>query len=200
MDCRRQAVCPAPIPAPWPDRGSARRLARPFHGAPENRRIHRPHRSGVQPPRGGIDLGPFTVGLKRLVAPALALARTAEDRPGPALARALRPLRHPVAAAPGKPRHRCDNRRPHGDLLRAGRYASVRELAWGESATAGPLTVRAFQVNHWGARMRSDTYRGYNGYTIEAGRRRVLFGGDRASRGPTRRRGRAFPAPRPDVR
>ena len=28
--------------------------------------------------------------------------------------------------------------------------------------------------------MRSDTYRGYNGYTIEAGRFRVLFGGDTA--------------------
>jgi L-ascorbate metabolism protein UlaG (beta-lactamase superfamily) len=29
--------------------------------------------------------------------------------------------------------------------------------------------------------MRSDTYRGYNGYTIEAGRYRVLFGGDTAA-------------------
>ena len=28
--------------------------------------------------------------------------------------------------------------------------------------------------------MRSDTYRGYNGYTIEAGRYRILFGGDTA--------------------
>ena len=28
--------------------------------------------------------------------------------------------------------------------------------------------------------MHSDTYRGYNGYTIEAGRYRVLFGGDTA--------------------
>jgi len=28
--------------------------------------------------------------------------------------------------------------------------------------------------------MRTDTYRGYNGYVIESGRRRVLFGGDTA--------------------
>jgi L-ascorbate metabolism protein UlaG (beta-lactamase superfamily) len=28
--------------------------------------------------------------------------------------------------------------------------------------------------------MRSDTYRGYNGYTIESGRHRVVFGGDTA--------------------
>jgi L-ascorbate metabolism protein UlaG (beta-lactamase superfamily) len=66
------------------------------------------------------------------------------------------------------------------DLLQADAYRSVRELGWGERAAVGPLTIRAFQVNHWGARMRSDTYRGYNGYTIEAGRYRVLFGGDTA--------------------
>ena len=61
------------------------------------------------------------------------------------------------------------------DLLRPKRYRSVRELRWNESArfeseTAGPISVRAFQVNHWGARMRNDTYRSYNGYLIEAGR------------------------------
>ena len=44
----------------------------------------------------------------------------------------------------------------------------------------GPAAIRAFQVNHWGARMRNDTYRGYNGYTIDVGRRRILFGGDTA--------------------
>jgi L-ascorbate metabolism protein UlaG (beta-lactamase superfamily) len=66
------------------------------------------------------------------------------------------------------------------DLLRVRRYGCVRELKWDESATAGPLTIRAFRVNHWGARMRTDTHRGYNGYTIEAGRHRVLFGGDTA--------------------
>src|SRR5262249_44400814 len=42
------------------------------------------------------------------------------------------------------------------------------------------LTIRAFRVNHWGARMRTDTDRGYNGYTLESGRHRVLFGGDTA--------------------
>ena len=31
-----------------------------------------------------------------------------------------------------------------------------------------------------GARMRTDTWRGYNGYLIDTGRRRVLFGGDTA--------------------
>jgi L-ascorbate metabolism protein UlaG (beta-lactamase superfamily) len=40
--------------------------------------------------------------------------------------------------------------------------------------------VRAFEVKHWGARTRTDVYRGYNGYLIQAGRFRVLFGGDTA--------------------
>ena len=66
------------------------------------------------------------------------------------------------------------------DLLRTRRYESVRELGWGEHVRVGDLRVRAFQVNHWGARVRSDTYRGYNGYLIEAGRHRVLFAGDTA--------------------
>jgi L-ascorbate metabolism protein UlaG (beta-lactamase superfamily) len=35
-------------------------------------------------------------------------------------------------------------------------------------------------VNHWGARVRTDTYRGYNGYVIESARYRVVFGGDTA--------------------
>jgi L-ascorbate metabolism protein UlaG (beta-lactamase superfamily) len=130
--------------------------------------------------RVGINLGLFTLGLKRLVEPALELPRLPKvdlvllshahfdhfDIPS------LRRLENRGTAVITASRT--------GDLLRPPRYASVHELGWGESATAGPLTVRAFQVNHWGARMRSDTYRGYNGYTLEAGRHRVLFGGDTA--------------------
>lgn len=66
------------------------------------------------------------------------------------------------------------------DLLRAGRFQSVREMRWGQTARAGEASVKALEVNHWGARYRSDTYRGYNGYLIEAGSRRVLFAGDTA--------------------
>jgi L-ascorbate metabolism protein UlaG (beta-lactamase superfamily) len=53
-------------------------------------------------------------------------------------------------------------------------------VGWRETVEAGPLSVRGLQVNHWGARMRTDTWRGYNGYMIAAGRRRVLFAGDTA--------------------
>jgi L-ascorbate metabolism protein UlaG (beta-lactamase superfamily) len=65
-------------------------------------------------------------------------------------------------------------------LLREKRYRDVDELAWGETAQVGDVLVRAFEVRHWGARMRSDTYRGYNGYVIETPRYRVLFAGDTA--------------------
>jgi L-ascorbate metabolism protein UlaG (beta-lactamase superfamily) len=66
------------------------------------------------------------------------------------------------------------------DLLRVKRYGSVQELCWNESAQVGSARIRAIEVNHWGARMRSDTHRSYNGYLIEAGRYRVLFAGDTA--------------------
>jgi L-ascorbate metabolism protein UlaG (beta-lactamase superfamily) len=130
--------------------------------------------------RVGINLGPFTLGLKRLVEPALEVSRL------PKIDLVLLSHAHfDHFEIPSL--RRLENRGTAvitaartSDLLRTNRYASVRELAWNESATVGPLTVRAFRVNHWGARMRSDTYRGYNGYTIEAGRHRVLFGGDTA--------------------
>ena len=130
--------------------------------------------------RAGIWLGPVTLGLKRLVAPALNL-------------RALPPidvilLSHAHMDHLDVPSlRRLANRRTTvvtaartSDLLCRRRYAAVRELAWGQSTRVGSLEFRAIPVRHWGARMRSDTYRGYNGYTIEAGRYRVLFGGDTA--------------------
>ncbi len=66
------------------------------------------------------------------------------------------------------------------DLLRRRRYAQVHELRWNETIQAGPAKIKAFEVAHWGARMRSDMFRGYNAYLIESGRYRVVFGGDTA--------------------
>ena len=54
-------------------------------------------------------------------------------------------------------------------------------MRWGDAVQVGPARIEAFEVNHWGARMRTDTYRGYNGYTIECGGRRVMFAGDTAN-------------------
>jgi len=130
--------------------------------------------------RIGIRLGPFTLGLKRLVEPAVLIA----NLPTPDLIllshahmdhfdlRSLRKLESrntTVVTA-----------RNTSDLLRVNRYRAVQQLGWDESIQAGNATIRAFEVRHWGARMQRDTHRGYNGYVIEAGRYRVLFGGDTA--------------------
>ena len=131
--------------------------------------------------RVGPSVGRVTlVGLRRIVAPALSIAET--PRPDivllshahmdhfdlPSL-RALESTRTAVVTAART-----------GDLLRAPRWSAVHELAWNEQVRIGDITVRAFEVNHWGARVRSDTWRGFNGYLIETPRRRVLFGGDTA--------------------
>ena len=51
------------------------------------------------------------------------------------------------------------------DILGRMRFRDVTELRWGETLRfvrpAGELLVRAFRVNHWGARVRRDTHRGW---------------------------------------
>ncbi len=131
--------------------------------------------------RAGIHLGLVTLGIKRLVAPALTLRQLPRidlvllshahmdhwDLPS------LRRLEHRQT--------RVVNPVNTSDLLHTGRYRHVQELAWGQTAQAGAASIRAFEVNHWGARMRSDTFRGYNGYVVECGRYRLLFAGDTAA-------------------
>jgi L-ascorbate metabolism protein UlaG (beta-lactamase superfamily) len=130
--------------------------------------------------RIGVSLGPLTIGMKRLRPPAMDLSSI--PRPDlillshahfdhfdiPSL-RALESKGTTVVTAAKT-----------ADLLRRGRYAAVHELGWGEWRQIGPVRVEAFPVKHWGARMQTDRYRGFNGYTIEAEGRRVIFGGDTA--------------------
>src|SRR5688572_7418820 len=70
------------------------------------------------------------------------------------------------------------------DLLPRRKYSAVRELRWDESARVatarGEVLVRGIEVKHWGARLRSDTYRGYTGFIVEREGRRLLIGGDTA--------------------
>jgi L-ascorbate metabolism protein UlaG (beta-lactamase superfamily) len=70
------------------------------------------------------------------------------------------------------------------DLLPRSRYASVTELKWNEATTVatrhGEVQVRAIEVQHWGARIRRDTHRGYTGFIVEREGRRLLIGGDTA--------------------
>jgi L-ascorbate metabolism protein UlaG (beta-lactamase superfamily) len=70
------------------------------------------------------------------------------------------------------------------DLLRWTRLVEATELNWNQSkwihTQAGTTKVTAVQVKHWGARMQTDDYRGYNGYLVERNDRRILFTGDTA--------------------
>jgi L-ascorbate metabolism protein UlaG (beta-lactamase superfamily) len=130
--------------------------------------------------RIGINIGPLTIGLKRLVEPALYV----KQMPRPDLI--LLSHAHmdhfdlPSLRALESNLTRVVTASRTSDLLRTARYGGVDELAWGETAQIGDVSVRAFEVNHWGARMRSDTFRGFNGYLIETPRYRVVFGGDTA--------------------
>jgi L-ascorbate metabolism protein UlaG (beta-lactamase superfamily) len=70
------------------------------------------------------------------------------------------------------------------DLLPRQYYSSVTELRWNESTKVatgrGDVVVRAIEVKHWGARLQSDTYRGYTGFIVEREGKRLLIGGDTA--------------------
>ncbi len=129
--------------------------------------------------RVGLNVGPVTIGIKRLVEPAvrmktlprpdlILLSHAHMDHFDIPSLRRLEGASTVVTAA------------KTSDLLRPDRYARVAELAWNEETQVGPALVKAIQVKHWGARMRNDTYRGYNAYLIEVNGRRILFGGDTA--------------------
>jgi L-ascorbate metabolism protein UlaG (beta-lactamase superfamily) len=130
--------------------------------------------------RVGIKIGPFVLGMKRLVHPAVSLP----ELPVPNLIL----LSHAHMDHLDRPSLRkLENRgttvitaASTSDLLQVNRYRAVHELRWDESLQVGPAKVRAFEVKHWGARTRTDVHRGYNGYLIEAGRYRIIFGGDTA--------------------
>ena len=131
--------------------------------------------------RAGVNLGVTTLGVKRLVAPALEISELPEvdlillshahmdhfDLPS---LRRLESRQVDVVTASQT-----------SDLLRVAKYKTVSELKWGEVRQVGPATVRGLEVNHWGARVRTDTFRGYNGYLLQVGRYRVLFAGDTAN-------------------
>jgi L-ascorbate metabolism protein UlaG (beta-lactamase superfamily) len=133
--------------------------------------------------RVGAQLGIATVGRKRLIGPAVNPARLPRvdlvllshahmDHLDLASLELL-PTTVPVVTAPKT-----------SDIVAGCGFRSVRELRWNESArittASGDVEVKAVEVNHWGARWRSDTYRGYVGYVLKRGGRTVLFGGDTA--------------------
>lgn len=133
--------------------------------------------------RVGADLRIGTVGPKRLIEPALTV-------------RQLPPIDLIVLShahmdhldLPTLKRFSASTRvvtaRATGDILHRTRLRSVTALGWGEKETIstanGSVHVRAFEVKHWGARWRRDTYRGYNGYVLSREGKKIIFGGDTA--------------------
>jgi L-ascorbate metabolism protein UlaG (beta-lactamase superfamily) len=130
--------------------------------------------------RIGLSLGPLTLGIKRLVEIALA------PQALPPVDLVLLSHAHmdhfdlPSLRGLENPHTQIVTASQTSDLLRVRRYARVHELHWNEPVEVGPARITAFEVAHWGARMRGDIYRGYNGYLVELGRTRVVFGGDTA--------------------
>jgi L-ascorbate metabolism protein UlaG (beta-lactamase superfamily) len=133
--------------------------------------------------RIGIRLPGFTVGPKRLTAPALEFHELPEVD--------LILLSHAHFDHLDLRTLRCFDEntsvitaRATSDLLRRMRFSDVTELDWSEGKTfktaAGEIDISAFAVKHWGARKRRDDFRGYNGYLLERGGRRIIFAGDTA--------------------
>jgi L-ascorbate metabolism protein UlaG (beta-lactamase superfamily) len=129
--------------------------------------------------RVGIGLGLVTGGPTRLTAPALRMDELPKidlilishahfdhlDRPS----LDKLPKRTPVVTAAET-----------SDLISDLGFGNVTELRWGERAQVGSVGVTACEVKHWGARTFHDGHRGFNGYLLESGRRRILYGGDTA--------------------
>jgi len=82
------------------------------------------------------------------------------------------------------------------DIFRSLRFREVIELGWDESreveTARGKITLAAFELRHWGARMQYDDFRHYNAYVFERNGKRLGHLGDTArtpahhigSRGP----------------
>src|SRR5213596_4400967 len=134
-------------------------------------------------PRIGIRLPGFTIGPKRLTAPAL------EFHELPKINVVL--LSHAHFDHLDLRTLNCFDEKTSvitasntRDLLRWTRLRDITELRWDERTTlktaAGDIDIVALRVKHWGARKQRDTYRGYNGYLMERNGRRILFAGDTA--------------------
>jgi L-ascorbate metabolism protein UlaG (beta-lactamase superfamily) len=59
---------------------------------------------------------------------------------------------------------------PNGveDLVRGVGFRSIESLEWWQSAQVASLRITATPAKHWGARMITDTHRGFGGYVLEA--------------------------------
>ena len=66
------------------------------------------------------------------------------------------------------------------DLVARLGFAQVYELEWWQRLKIQGLEITMTPCQHWGARMFSDTHRGYGGYVVEGGGHSVYHSGDTA--------------------
>ena len=134
-------------------------------------------------PRIGIRLPGFTIGPKRLIAPALKFDEL------PRIDIVLLSHAHfdhfDLRTLDRFDEHTTAITAPHTrDLLSWTRLRDVTELRWSErkrvDTPAGKICILALRVKHWGARKQRDIHRGYNGYLLERNNRRIIFTGDTA--------------------
>ncbi len=143
--------------------------------------------------RAGLGFGPLVLGPKRYVRAAL---KFCELPPVDLILLTHAHMDHFDLAT----LRRFDRRslvvtaRHTSDLLRRTRLGGhINELSWDQttrlefsrsdaalSVDDGEMEIEAFEVRHWGARMRHDDHRGYNGYILRRGGRAILCAGDTA--------------------
>ena len=134
-------------------------------------------------PRVGIRAGVVTLGPKRFVAPALRVRQLPKidfillthahmDHLDIGTLRKL-PRDSTVITATAT-----------SDVLRRLPFREVVELGWGDRRrfehAHKRIEIEAFGVRHWGARLRHDVHRGFNGYLLERKGRRIVLAGDTA--------------------
>jgi len=146
-------------------------------------------------PRVGIRAGVVTLGPKRFVAPALRVRQL------PKIDFILLTHAHmdhlDIGTLKKLPRDSTViTATATSDLLRRLPFREIVELGWGDRGrferAHKRIEIEAFGVRHWGARLRHDVHRGFNGYLLERKGRRVCIAGDTArtsfvgigSRGP----------------
>ena len=205
----KRPILPAPVkpdPAQWqPDRVTAAWIGHStvlinFYGVTI---ITDP----VLAARAGINLGVFVVGPKRYVAPAL---KFQELPPVDLVLLSHAHMDHfdlPTLRKFGRQTKTITARATLDLLSRTRLRHQAAELGWGQKVSltfegkglpdAGEIEIEAFEVNHWGARVRTDDFRSYNGYVLRRKGRTIVFGGDTANTNLFRKlRGRGAPSPK----